>query len=199
MTSRVSSDGGSVRQASARGPVLRIFFALVPDATVRDSLAALAHDVARETGGRAPRDENVHLTLAFLGNVPRDRLDELTAIGAAVAAAEAPFPLTLDTIGAFRDARVAWAGPAVTPAGLERAFARLRVLLQAAGLPTERRPFNPHVTLARHCVRPPHRGAMDQIAWRVESIALMASETLAAGPRYAVLASWPLAGAMPLP
>ena len=69
----------------------------------------------------------------------------------------------------------------------------------AAGLSTERRAFHPHVTLARHCVRGLPGARIAPVGWRVESIALMASETLPGGPRYRALGSWPLAGAAPLP
>ena len=82
---------------------------------MRDALAELARDVARETGGRAARAENLHLTLAFLGNVRQERFAELAAIGATAAGAAAPFMLTLDSLGVFRDAGVAWAGPGRPP------------------------------------------------------------------------------------
>jgi len=179
--------------------VTRLFFAVVPDAAARAALAALAREVARETGGRAPREENLHLTLAFLGNLPRERIAELTAIGAAAAAAATPFPLALERVGAFREAGVAWAGTETVPAPMQRLFEELRALLRAAGLPTERRAFHPHVTLARRCRRGPPIAAMAPVAWRVESIVLMASETRPDGAHYRALASWPLAAASPLP
>ena len=194
-----SSADPTTRGAPGAGAPARLFFALVPDAVARRSLAALATDVARLTGGRAPREENLHLTLAFLGSVPPARIGELEAIGALAACAAAPFPLTLDAVGAFRAAGVAWAGTAAVPAPLQDVFERLRALLRTAGLPAERRAFHPHVTLARHCVRGLPGAAIAPVGWRVESIVLMASETLAGGPRYRALASWPLAGATPLP
>jgi len=195
----VSVDREPARRAPGRGPTARLFFAVVPDAAARDALAALARDVAQDAGGRASRAETLHLTLAFLGNVPLAQLDALQAIGAHAAAAAAPFVLTLDTLGAFRAAGVAWAGTNAVPAALEQVFAALRALLHAGGLPTERRAFHPHVTLARRCVRPlPQRG-MAPVAWPVDAIVLMASDTLPEGPRYRRLASWPLAGATSLP
>jgi RNA 2',3'-cyclic 3'-phosphodiesterase len=192
-----------MRQSSppdnAHGHSLRLFYALLPENGVRLALANLARDVARETGGRAARAENLHLTLAFLGNVPQERIAELAEIGARAAEAAAPFPLTLDALGVFRDAGVAWAGPQAIPAGLRRVFDVLRASLRAAVLPTERRVFNPHVTLARRCHHGLAATVMEPLDWRVESIALMASETLPEGARYRELASWPLARITPLP
>jgi 2'-5' RNA ligase len=183
----------------ARGQSARLFYALVPDAGVRHALAGLARDVARESGGRAARAENLHLTLAFLGNVPQEHCGELAAIGAKAAEAAAPFLLTLGVLGVFRDAGVAWAGPPAIPAGLRQIFDALRAALHDAALPTERREFNPHVTLARRCLRGLSASAMAPLAWRVDSITLMASETLPEGVRYRELASWPLAGTTRLP
>jgi len=48
---------------------VRVFFALWPAATARDALAGLAHDVAARVQGRAPPDENLHMTLAFVGDI----------------------------------------------------------------------------------------------------------------------------------
>lgn len=198
-TPPVNSASRSARGAEGGGAAARLFFALRPDAPARHSLATLAREAARATGGRAPREENLHLTLAFLGPLPLARQGDLEAIGTQAAAVAAPFLLTLDALGVFREAGVAWAGTHAVPDDLQRLFERLRALLRAAALPTERRAFHPHVTLARRCVRGLPDSAMAPVAWRVESIALMASETLPEGPRYRELASWPLAGAIALP
>ncbi len=195
----MSIDREPARRARGRGPSARLFFALVPDAAARDALAVLAQDVAQAVGGRASRAQTLHVTLAFLGNVPLAQLDALQAIGAHAAAAAAPFVLTLDALGAFRAAGVAWAGTEAVPAALEQVFAALRELLDAGGLPTERRAFHPHVTLARRCARPLPRRGMAPVAWPVDALVLMASDTLPEGPRYRRLASWPLAGATSLP
>jgi 2'-5' RNA ligase len=85
------------------------------------------------------------------------------------------------------------------PPELERLFEALRAALRAGDLPAERRAFHPHVTLARRCRRDLAPRAMTPLAWRVETLTLMASETLPDGPRYRELACWPLAAAAALP
>jgi 2'-5' RNA ligase len=183
---------GGKRGAASGDGSLRLFFALVPDAHARRSLAQLAGDIARETGGRATRAENLHLTLVFLGRVPHARIADIEAIGAQVAADAEPFALVLDRVGLFREAGVAWLGTdAVVPA-LQQIAGALPDALRAAGLPLERRAFHPHVTLARHAVRAPTAGASPGAGWRADAIVLMASDTLPAGAIYRVLASWPL-------
>jgi 2'-5' RNA ligase len=172
---------------------LRLFFALLPDAPARRALARLAVAVARETGGRATPPGNLHLTLAFLGSVPRERLANVEAIGAQAAAAAAPFRLTLDRLGAFRDARVAWIEPTAEVPALAGIAAALADRMSATGLPVERVTFRPHLTLARHVARSPGASGATA-AWRVEDLALMASDTRPAGAVYRVIAAWPLGG-----
>jgi 2'-5' RNA ligase len=193
MTAAPAGEGN----ADPGDPPLRLFFALQPDAGARRSLAALARDVANATGGRAPRAENLHLTLAFLGDVARARLVAVEAIGATAAPAVEPFLLTLDRVGCFRNAGVAWAGAAVVPPALQRLFDVLRDALGAARLPVERRDFHAHVTLARRCTRALPDAPIASIAWRADALALMASETQPGGPRYRQLAAWPLPETMP--
>jgi len=173
---------------------LRLFFAVVPDAGARAALAALARDVAQAVRGRPPPAENLHLTLAFLGQVSAARRAALAAIGAAAAAAAPPFLLTLDRVGAFRGAGIAWAGADRAPAELLQLVAALNDGLAAAGLPVERRPFHPHVTLARRGTRAPEGIAPAPLSWRVDRLVLMASDTLSAGPRYREVDAWPLSG-----
>jgi len=190
------------RRPAAPGPrsadaALRTFFALWPDPAARDVLAALANDTAAQAQGRATWAANLHLTLAFLGNVAATRIGGLHAIGGAVAAAVPPFTLLLDRVGAFRDAGIAWAGASATPPELERLVQLLSSALAKEGFPTERRTFQPHLTLARRCQRPAGAGVAVPIAWSVTRIALNASETLRSGARYRALADWPLDGRAP--
>jgi len=179
----------------ARAETLRLFFALLPDEAVRAALAAVADEVVRGTGGRAPRAENLHLTVAFLGHLPVERLAELRAIGAAVAARVSSFDLTLTKLGVFRDAGIAWLGAEQMPAELHELVESLRGDLRSHALPVERRAFQAHVTLVRRCTRARTGRELAPIAWRVDALALMASETLSEGARYRVIAAWPLAGA----
>ncbi len=170
---------------------LRLFFALLPDAAARETLAACGRHVAHETGGRATPAGNIHLTLAFLGSVARSRLPDVLTAGARAAAAGEPFALLLDRAGWFRHAGAAWFAPAVISPALQLAFDALQGALREAGFAREERAFRPHLTLARRCLRAPAAGA-PPVGWRADAVALMASETRPGGPVYRVLASWRL-------
>ena len=173
--------------------MLRVFFALWPDADARDRLAAAAQDVAARTKGRAPPAGNLHVTLAFVGDVAPDRIGALCAIGASVAASAAPFVLTLDCAGAFRGTGIAWAGASSLPPPLVELARNLATGLVAQGFPAEQRVFTPHVTLARRCRTPSLASLGGPIGWTVAQFALNASESARDGQRYRELGAWPLA------
>ena len=171
---------------------LRVFFAVWPDAATRAAIAALAHEAAAGAGGKAPAPSNLHLTLAFIGDVRAERLAVLQAIGADAARPTPPFTLTLDRLGGFRDAGIAWLGTTPTPPQLDALVRRMRGALGAAGFPVDARPFRVHVTLARRCRNRVRAAAIAPIAWRVERLTLTASDLGGDGSRYRDLAVWPL-------
>jgi 2'-5' RNA ligase len=169
---------------------IRAFFALVPDDAVRLAFLALARDVARRSRGRSISGEHVHLTLAFLGDVPVERLDTMRAIGDAVPKQGAS--LAFDTLGAWRASGVAWVAPSVLPPSLSALHARLYTALSEAGFTLENRPFRPHVTLARRCVQPHPRQSSAPIHWAVRKLSLIGSELRPEGPLHTTLAEWTL-------
>lgn len=96
--------------------------------------------------------QNLHLTLAFLGELD-DASVERARETAAAAAGRVGGAWTVDwgTAGAFPSlarARVLWLG-LEDPAPAVRAQAVLADCLRAAGLPIEDRRYQPHLTLAR--------------------------------------------------
>lgn len=170
----------------------RLFFALWPDAIVRD---AIAHQAERLLAGnmahaRRTIPHRYHLTLMFLGAclVPLPRL-----IDAAGLVRSNRFTLTLDARGGFRGRMGAWwVGCRQAPGDLVGLRRALAASLAALGLEDDER-FAPHVTFARSAI-PLTAGAIEPIAWDVASFALVESST-GARPEYIVHASFPLAGA----
>lgn len=166
----------------------RLFLALWPPGPAREALGALARRVAAETGGRAVPAANLHLTLAFLGEV--DPVRE-SRIPAAVEGIDAPaFELTLERLGAFPKTGVAWAGCASVPSALASLQAQIDARLREAGFDLERRAFAPHLTLARRITQPPGRRDIDAVSWRVEAFSLVESAREKGG--YRERAAWRL-------
>lgn len=170
----------------------RLFFALWPDKATADALAMLAQQVAAESGGRPTAPRNVHVTLAFLGDQPRRIARELSAAAARISAPA--FDLVLDRVGSWRKSAIAWAGAQSVPQPLVELHQVITRSLLVSGLEPEERPFAVHVTLARRTAAVVRRPLAPPLVWHVTAFALVASELDAAGARYRVLSSWPLAG-----
>ena len=169
---------------------LRLFFALWPGPELRDALAAAARPLLGACRGRRVPKRNYHLTLAFLGSVPAARLEDLRAVTATVSAA--PFQLLLDRHGHWPGPRVAWLGCRQFPGAAEALVAALWSALAPLGFQPDPRPFRPHLTVLRGCRACDWEGAITPVDWPVSDFALVRSDTLPTGPRYAVLESWPL-------
>ena len=173
-----------------RAPTQRLFFALWPDDAVRAALAALVARLADECGGRAMAAANLHVTLAFLGNVPEARVPEFESLADALSG-EA-FELTLDTLGYWRHNRIVWAGARAAPAVLQTLAGDMKRRLQTAGWPVDERPYAAHVTLLRKARRGPATHAAGMPPWQVGDFVLVRSEQGESGVRYTPVRRWPL-------
>lgn len=185
---------------------MRLFVAIELPAETRAEVArATAPLRDLDDALRWSRAETLHVTLAFLGTMEESRVGELTAALEGAAAAVAPFELTIRGVGGFpglRRPRVVWAG-VDAPAELGRLHQRVEAALAPRGYTAERRPFAPHLTLARvRGGRARPIPALEEAAGGVElettllvrEIALMQSLLGAGGARYARVAAVPLGG-----
>ena len=124
----------------------RLFVAIRPPDEVRDALIDLMGGIS---GARWQDDDQLHLTLRFIGEVDSRAADD---IHAALGAIHQPrFELAISGLGMF-DRRgvpeVVWAG--VTPPDpVHRLHKKADQAIVRAGLEPERRAFHPHITLAR--------------------------------------------------
>ena len=177
----------------------RVFYAVWPDPDVRAALAMLARECVARTAGRAPDPANLHVTLAFVGNVDANRVVVLREIGRNAAAAATPFALILDRIGAFHRQAIAWLGCSRVDEAMQALADGLCSQLTAAGFELERRPFRPHVTLARRArtraLDTTRDGALAApVVWNVSRLTLNASTQAQGALRYVAIDSWPLGG-----
>ena len=177
--------------ADPPGAYVRLFFALVPDPGVCVALGELARTVARASRGRVVAAQHLHLTLAFLGDVPATLIPALRAVGDAMSHTGAV--LSFDTLGAWRASGVAWVAPSVLPASIVALHAALRAALAAAGFTLDTRALRPHITLARRCMQPLPRTSCPPVRWQVDQFCLVGSELHPEGPIYRDIAKWPLA------
>ena len=128
----------------------RLFIAIRPPDLVLDRLVDAMEGI---DGARWIDEENLHLTLRFVGEVERPAANDLAdALGQIVAA---PFALTVDGVGHFDKRnrygsrpRALWARVPRSGA-LHELRAKVELACQTAGLGPEPRRFTPHITLAR--------------------------------------------------
>ena len=172
------------------GDVARLFFAAWPAPGIQKALGKLAQDLKRDCGGRAVPAHNIHLTLAFLGDVARDRLPGLETLAAGVAAQR--FELAVTRVEYWRHNRIVWAGVEHCPEPLRALVSGLEQVLAPEGFRFERRPYAPHVTLLRDARRAPPAAEMPAIPWPVTRFALVESVPRERGRVYEVLRDWPL-------
>lgn len=124
----------------------RLFVALRPPHAIRAALIAAMHGIS---GARWQNDEQLHLTLRFIGEVDRHRAED---IAAALGALHAPaVTARIAGVSLFeRQGRphMMWAGvePCEPIAALHR---KVDQLLARVGIAPEPRAFVPHITLAR--------------------------------------------------
>ena len=132
--------------AATKGRMIRLFAALsVPD----DVAGTLKRRQAGLPGARWRTADQLHVTLAFFGEIDERRADDLAAeLGRA--ATGGPFEIALAGVGAFGEGHrtaALWAG--VEPSERLSVLAgRCRSAAERAGTAMERRDYRPHVTLA---------------------------------------------------
>jgi len=168
---------------------MRLFFALWPPRGAAEALRAWARRVRRGTGGSAVRARNIHLTLAFLGDVDEARVPELRR-----------FPvwgerhaLPVERAGYWARNRILWVGPETVPVPAVVLVERLRNMLGARNFKAERGAFAAHVTLLRKAREPEDLPPLPELDWPVEECVLVQSELSEEGPRYQVIERYPLA------
>jgi 2'-5' RNA ligase len=163
----------------------RLFIGLWPDDEVRRALQAHADAWTWPHAARRVAEERLHMTLHFLGAVPRHRIDALVQ---ALDVPATPFELELAET-ALWPRGIAVLGPTQVPEALAGLHGRLLAALERFGCPTEGLAWKPHVTLARDAqgARPP--AAVEAIRWRVHGHALVES-TARPALRYRVLQRW---------
>ncbi len=127
---------------------MRLFIAVALSDSMRSSLVRIQNAWYRAgVRGRYSPEENLHITLAFIGEYPAPDavLDALSTVSFE------PIPLALDGIGSFGD--LWWAGLAGSPA-LEAVSRRILRALAENRIPFDRKRFSPHITLLRKAAVP---------------------------------------------
>ena len=126
----------------------RLFIAIEIPADIKERMLALKTQIPT---ARWLKSQQMHLTIRFIGEVSAQQTDEIISVLRDIASPG--FDLSLNGAGRFppqkkRGARILWLGVDADQqlADLHR---KIESALEEIGFPPERKPFKPHITLAR--------------------------------------------------
>jgi 2'-5' RNA ligase len=196
---RLPDDRGGHRAEAFRGFVA----VLLPD-DLRAAVARVAEPLRAVSGVKWVAAENYHLTLKFLGSVPRSGAGALGESLRRVAEGARAFRVELAGLGAFPSSarpQTVWIGIAAGRELLEALARATDGACSGHGFAKEERPFHAHLTLGR--VQAPmgrealaatlRAGVAESIGgFDVDALYLMKSTLLPRGPVYSVEETFPL-------
>src|SRR5262245_2297509 len=134
---------------------MRLFIAVDLDDAARDAIAAeqkrLVAAIGSRGGLRSVRADHMHLTLVFMGHVDDAKGPEIAAVTSETVA-QAAFDLAFGGVGVFPPhgrPNVLWVGVTDGASEVTSVQREMASRVERFGIELERRPFHPHLTLAR--------------------------------------------------
>lgn len=191
--------------------MIRAFLAILLDDPLRAELRSLQDSLRRRLGAEHDpsvrvqwvRPEALHVTVKFLGDIDEPQVEAIKAAVEPVCAQTVPVTVEFAHLGVFPDLRaprVLWVGCRSAPSveALVSFATAVDRAMMPLGFEQERRPFQPHLTLAR--IKAGERavgqgllktGIVDRplqpLSCRIARIHLMKSELRPSGPLYTPL------------
>lgn len=174
----------------------RLFVAIRPPAAIRDLLLAAMGGIS---GARWQTDDQLHLTLRFIGEVDRHQAGD---VAAALGAIHHPrFDIAVDGLGTFHrrgQPETIWAGVAPHEP-LRTLHKKIDQAMTRVGLEPEPRAYHPHITLARlkrssGTIRDlvEQAGGLTSPPFAVEHFSLFESQLTPDGPVYSTIERYAL-------
>ncbi|SLM62050.1 MULTISPECIES: RNA 2',3'-cyclic phosphodiesterase [Dickeya] len=169
----------------------RLFFALPLPESISEQIVQWRAAYFPAHIGRPVLGANLHLTLAFLGEVSDQKAQVLQTLAGRIR--QPAFTLTLNDAGHWPRPGVVWLGCRQAPRGLLQLANMLRSQAARNGCYQSPQPFHPHITLLRGVDSPLALPAAT-FRWTVqaEQFLLYESHTGAGRTRYHPIACWPL-------
>ncbi len=169
---------------------MRLFIAaLLPD-EVKSALAGYIASLRKVTEGvRWEKEEKLHVTLKFLGEVDETTAEAVAFVTGSLARNYAPFEMSTGNLGGFPDLqrpRILYAGLSENP-GLSALQGEIDEGLEPHGFERETRRFIPHVTIARLSGRMRITGPLpipEKVRFTISEISVVRSVLGRAGSTY---------------
>lgn len=169
----------------------RLFFGIGLPEPLPQQLIRWRAEQFPEEAGRPVAAANLHITLAFLGEISDEKAQGLQQLAGRIR--QPAFTLHLDDAGHWPRPGVVWLGCRQAPRGLLQLAEMLRSQAARSGCHQSPQPFHPHITLLRNATRPvtlPPRNFHWQFT--VDHFSLYQSVFSQGRTRYRALQSWPL-------
>lgn len=169
----------------------RLFFAIELPPTIQRQIVRWRANHFPQEAGRPVAAANLHITLAFLGDVSTEKQRALASMAGRIS--QPGFTLHLDDAGQWLRSRVVWLGIRQPPRGLLQLANMLRAQAARSGCYQSPQPFHPHITLLRdasHAVAIPPPGF--HWSFPVDTFALYESVFAQGRTRYTPVQRWTL-------
>ena len=178
---------------------MRLFIGIKLSEQVREKLCEICRDLKeRASQMKWVNEDNVHLTLKFLGETEkRDQIIEI--LDKKISASGFTLKFTgLGKFGRGDELRVLWAGIEHSD-GLNSMFNEIESGLEPLGFPREERKFSPHITLGRNRYGKVHQDLITEIdrlsdhsfgEQEISSFQLLSSTLTLSGPIYKTISNF---------
>jgi len=134
-------------------PAIRAFIAVEINNQVKQKISNLISILKKsDSDAKWATEDQMHLTLKFLGNVNKDKIQEISDAMSVISNNFKSFAVSFSEIGAFPDTshpRVIWLGIDKGAKDLKMLNDKTEAALKKLGFAEESREFEPHLTLAR--------------------------------------------------
>ena len=181
---------------------MRLFVAIDPGDDIRKELRGFQEELQKgiKLRMRYTPEENLHLTVKFLGEVQDEKIPGVLEILKSAALDTGPVKLKLEGVGVFPEkhgpVRIVWAGLNDDDGYLKKIASELDPAFEWAGVAAEGRPFVPHITIAR-VAKDEHdtdflrryieRARLPEVSCRIEELLLFSSLLDSGGSRYSIV------------
>ena len=169
---------------------MRLFFGLQPDTQSALDIIDWRERSLPPMARPVPVD-NLHVTLAFLGQVQDRYLEELFDLADKIHSG--PFELRINQLGFWSKPKILWIGPDEIPQPVSRLAKMLGNVRKRMGFRADKKEFLPHITVARRCEMPPPASALQpDFTIYFDRFTLFESSRIKSGLYYRAIQDWML-------
>lgn len=169
---------------------MRLFFGLKPDPQTALDIIDWRERSLPPMARPVPVD-NLHVTLAFLGEVEERYLEELFDLADQVRSGQ--FELRINQLGFWSKPKILWIGPDETSQTVYQLAKMLGNVRRRMGFRADKKEFLPHITIARRCEMPPPASVLKpDFSIYFDRFTLFESSRIKSGLYYRPVQDWPL-------